>query len=102
MIPQLQQDALLKTDICECLNTKTEGEGAPGDSLVGPLILDQKISSASTTGGEIIFYPVIVQSDVGPHLLNWAYASDEQWDAFHSNISVDKEGVRISDEEGKQ
>jgi hypothetical protein len=32
--------------------------------------------------------------------LDWAYASDENWDAFHSNIMASKEGVKISDTEG--
>ncbi|HEY6953158.1 MAG TPA: endo-1,4-beta-xylanase [Bacteroidota bacterium] len=47
--------------------------------------------------GELIFKPFLIQSGRGPHLLDWAYASDPDWDAFHSNIRVDNEGVRISD-----
>ena len=96
------QDVRMKNDICECLNNKTGSETAATDSLAAPLILEGKTSTGSPSEGKIIFYPVMVQSGVAPHLLDWAYASDEQWDAFHSNISVDKEGVRISDAEGKR
>jgi GH35 family endo-1,4-beta-xylanase len=52
--------------------------------------------------GELIFKPQFVQKGVGPHLLDWAYASDENWDAFHSNITSSDEGVKISDTEGKK
>ena len=49
---------------------------------------------------KLIFRPYFVQKGQGPHLLDWAYASDENWDAFHSNISSSSEGVEISDTEG--
>ncbi|MBI4429762.1 MAG: hypothetical protein HY562_11665, partial [Ignavibacteriales bacterium] len=52
--------------------------------------------------GELIFKPSYVQSGVGPHLLDWAYASDDNWDSFHSNITATKEGVVISDAEGRE
>ncbi len=45
-------------------------------------------------------HPYIVQKDAGPHLLEWAYASDAQGDAFHSDISVIRDGVTISQTEG--
>lgn len=51
--------------------------------------------------GTLIFKPAYVQKGVGPHLLDWAYASDQHWDAFHSNITASKEGVTISDTEGR-
>jgi GH35 family endo-1,4-beta-xylanase len=47
--------------------------------------------------GELIFKPVFVQRGSGPNLLDWAYASDENWDAFYSNISASNEGVKISE-----
>lgn len=56
----------------------------------------------SASQGELIFRPYYVQKGVGPHLLDWAYASDENWDAFHSNIIAAKDGVKISDTEGKR
>src|SRR5450759_2587119 len=57
---------------------------------------------AQTAKGELIFKPYYVQSGVGPHLLNWAYASDTSGDAFHSNITATHDGVKISDSEGKE
>lgn len=67
-----------------------------------PLILTQSRVTKSTNAGELIFRPYFVQKGRGPHLLDWAYASDENWDAFHSNITADTEGVKISDSEGKE
>ncbi len=55
-----------------------------------------------STQGELIFRPYFVQKGRGPHLLDWAYASDANGDAFHSNIAASKEGVKISDLEGKK
>jgi endo-1,4-beta-xylanase len=52
--------------------------------------------------GELLFRPYFVQSGRGSHLLDWAYASDEDWDAFHSNIVSSKDGVKISDTEGER
>jgi endo-1,4-beta-xylanase len=73
----------------------------PEDSGIGaPTILTGSKTKTSAEKGELIFKPYFVQKGVGPHLLDWAYASDENWDAFHSNISASKEGVRISDSEG--
>jgi endo-1,4-beta-xylanase len=50
---------------------------------------------------ELIFKPRYVQAGRGPHLLDWAYATDPEWDSFHSDITASKEGVRISDTEGR-
>ena len=52
--------------------------------------------------GQLIFRPYYVQAGRGPHLLDWAYASDANWDAFHSDIKATKDGVTISDTEGKE
>ena len=65
-------------------------------------IITEKRTATNTEQGELIFRPYYVQRGVGPNLLDWAYASDEHWDAFHSNISASKEGVRISDTEGRE
>ncbi len=51
--------------------------------------------------GSLTFKPFYVQRGVGPHLLDWAYASDANWDAFHSNIVATREGITISDLEGR-
>ncbi len=56
----------------------------------------------NTELGELIFKPVFVQNGKGPHLLDWAYASDQRWDAFFSNITASNEGVKISDTNGKE
>ncbi|HXX63635.1 MAG TPA: endo-1,4-beta-xylanase [Bacteroidota bacterium] len=50
--------------------------------------------------GELLFRPYFVQQGRGPHLLDWAYASDTHGDAFHSNITASASGVRVSDTEG--
>jgi hypothetical protein len=74
---------------------------ATGSLLSAPSILTRPRTSIDTTKGELVFQPAFVQSGRGPHLLEWAYASDKRWDAFHSNISSSaKEGVKISDTEG--
>ena len=52
--------------------------------------------------GKLIFKPIFVQRGSGPNLLDWAYASDENWDAFYSDINVSKEGVVISETFGKE
>ncbi len=52
--------------------------------------------------GELIFRPYFVQKGRGPHLLDWAYASDENWDAFFSNITAGSDGIRISETFGTE
>ena len=54
-----------------------------------------------TVAGELDFRPYFVQAGHGPHLLDWAYASDERWDAFRSNITSSRDGVSISDAGGR-
>jgi len=55
----------------------------------------------STKQGELIFRPTFIQKGRGPHLLDWAYASDSEWNAFYSDIAASKEGVVITDAKGK-
>jgi endo-1,4-beta-xylanase len=70
--------------------------------LSSPLVLTGKRSTTNTTMGELVFQPHFTQKGRGPHLLDWAYASDPNWDAFHSNITASRnEGVRISDTGGR-
>ncbi len=73
-----------------------------GALLSAPSILTRPRTSADTSRGELVFRPALVQAGRGPHLLDWAYASDMRWDAFHSNIAASKEGVKISDTEGAE
>jgi len=67
-----------------------------------PLVLTGRRSEVTTELGELLFKPIYVQKGTGPHLLDWAYASDVNWDAFHSNITASKDGVKISDTEGQK
>ncbi|HEY6907151.1 MAG TPA: endo-1,4-beta-xylanase [Ignavibacteriaceae bacterium] len=64
-------------------------------------ILTPRRTRTNSEQGELIFKPYYVQRGVGPNLLDWAYASDENWDAFHSNITASKDGIKISDTEGR-
>ena len=76
---------------------------------IGSLVVpDQNVSSQSKAPagapaqGTLVFRPWLVQSGRGPHLLDWAYATDMEWDSFYSNISVTKDGVVISDSNGRK
>jgi endo-1,4-beta-xylanase len=78
------------------------GAAAMSGTMFGfPTVLTGKKSIRSTDGGKLAFRPYYVQSGRGPHLLEWAYASDTNWDAFYSDITAsEKEGVLISDTNG--
>ncbi len=65
-----------------------------------PIILTENKTNKSNEKGELIFRPHFVQKGKGPHLLDWAYASDKNWDAFFSNINSSNEGVTISNTQG--
>jgi hypothetical protein len=69
--------------------------------LSAPSILTRSRVPVQTGGGTLAFRPYFVQKGRGPHLLEWAYASDTSWDAFHSDIASTQSGVMISDTEGK-
>jgi endo-1,4-beta-xylanase len=71
-----------------------------GTVLSAPSILTRARTAPTTAQGELVFRPTFVQRGRGPNLLEWAYASDERWDAFHSNITAKQDGVTISDTEG--
>jgi hypothetical protein len=72
----------------------------PNSIFSAPTVLTTPRTSKTTAKGELIFHPYFIQKGHGPHLLDWAYASDPNWDAFHSNITSANEGVKISDTEG--
>ncbi|MFO7446267.1 MAG: endo-1,4-beta-xylanase [Ignavibacteriaceae bacterium] len=90
---------------------------AANELLSAPLILTSKRTITNTEKGELIFKPYFIQDGAGPHLgmvksfenigsaewdfPSWAFASDTEWDAFYSNIFATKEGVKISDTEGR-
>ncbi|MGE5431009.1 MAG: hypothetical protein ACM3QX_08045, partial [Syntrophomonadaceae bacterium] len=65
-----------------------------------PEVITRSRTGVKTLQGELLFKPYFVQKGRGPNLLDWAYASDKNWDAFHSNIASGKDGVMISDTEG--
>src|SRR5690606_6797820 len=67
-----------------------------------PLVLTPRRVRPRTAQGSLVFKPTYVQRGVGPHLLDWAYASDTKWDAFLSDITATKEGVTISDTKGEE
>jgi GH35 family endo-1,4-beta-xylanase len=70
--------------------------GAGGVSTV----LTSKRTRTETARGTLVFRPYYVQKGEGPHI-RWAYASDENWDAFKSDIeATDELGVVISDAAG--
>jgi len=51
--------------------------------------------------GTLILKPYFVQKGEGPHIDPFVYAADINGDVFHSDIKLDKEGIKISDSEGK-
>lgn len=78
------------------------GTAVGGASLLAaPSVLTRPRTVRPTTAGTILFRPHAPQRGRGPHLLDWAYASDARGDAFHSNITAGAGGVSISDAEGK-
>jgi endo-1,4-beta-xylanase len=62
-----------------------------------PTVLTSRRTPARTERGTLVFRPHYGQRGRGPHLLDWAYASDAKWDAFYSNITATHEGVSLSD-----
>jgi endo-1,4-beta-xylanase len=75
---------------------------AAAPALGAPAVLTPRRVRPSTAQGTLVFRPTYVQRGRGPHLLEWAYASDENWDAFYSDLSATTEGVAISDTGGHQ
>jgi endo-1,4-beta-xylanase len=69
-------------------------------AISAPSLITPGRSAPVTEKGTLIFKPAFVQAGQGPHLLDWAYASDANWDAFYSNIKASREGVEISDTHG--
>ena len=67
-----------------------------------PTLFTTPRTRRSTAQGTLVFQPHYVQRGQGPHL-NWAYASDTKWDAFHSDIAAEEnDRVVISDTEGQE
>ncbi|HYG70316.1 MAG TPA: endo-1,4-beta-xylanase, partial [Anaeromyxobacteraceae bacterium] len=72
-------------------------------AFAAPTVLTPRRVRRGTAAGTLVFRPTFSQRGVGPHLLDWAYATDHKWDAFHSNITASTDaGVTISDTEGQE
>ena len=69
---------------------------------LAPTILTPRRTHLRTAEGTLRFEPHVVQQGPGPHLADFAYATDAKWDVFHSNISAGDDGVAISDAEGEE
>lgn len=67
-----------------------------------PTVLKSRRTPLRTRAGTLRFRPHYVQEGRGPHLLDWANASDVTWDAFHSNITATVAGgFAVSNAEGQ-
>lgn len=93
---------------------------AASNSLLSavPTIFTKRRTNPNLEMGEIIFKPHFVQSGRGPHLgmvksfenlgptewdfPGWAFATDTEWDTFYSNIFATRDGIKISDVNGKE
>jgi GH35 family endo-1,4-beta-xylanase len=81
----------------------TAGAALPPAVSAAPTVLTSRRVRPRTAAGTLVFRPTFVQRGQGPHLLDWAYATDPRWDAFHSNITASPDtGVQISDTEGRE
>ncbi|MFW5973185.1 MAG: endo-1,4-beta-xylanase [Bacteroidota bacterium] len=80
----------------------TAGLALAPSAIATPHVLTPRRTRISTEQGTLRFVPHYVQRGVGPHI-RWAYASDQNWDAFRSNIeATEEQGVFISDADGVQ
>ncbi len=65
-----------------------------------PAILTKSRAAKKTLKGELLFKPYFIQKGRGPHLYNLVWATDQNWDTFHSNIQFANEAITISDSKG--
>ncbi|MHB8579256.1 MAG: endo-1,4-beta-xylanase [Ignavibacteriaceae bacterium] len=68
--------------------------------FTAPEILTKSKTTINTSKGELIFRPFFVQKGKGPHIYNLVWATDQNWDTFHSNINLADGKIIISDTEG--
>src|SRR3972149_368000 len=97
-MPRITRRKFLKDSAVAGVGTAFASSGL----LSAPTILTRSRGTKFNGQGELIFRPHYVQSGRGPHLLDWAYASDQHWDSFHSNIKATRDGITISDTEGRE
>ncbi len=93
----MDRRSFIKTTSCACLGVSDLMQ----EPFANALVLTDSKTENQTAQGELIFKPEYVQRGEGPHLLDWAYASDINHDSFYSNISSSKDGVKISDVKGQ-
>ncbi len=65
-----------------------------------PDVLTKSRTIKNTVRGKLIFKPYFVQKGRGLHLYELVWASDKNWDTFYSDITLNKNGVEISDSKG--
>ena len=73
---------------------------ASSSIIAAPELLLKSKTIKSTEAGELLFVPHYVQRGRGPHLYDLAWATDNEWDPFYSNIGITEKGVSISDSKG--
>jgi endo-1,4-beta-xylanase len=78
------------------------GLALAGPAVAAPTVLTPRRVRPRTQRGTLVFRPTYVQRGRGPHLLDWAYASDPNWDTFYSDISATTDGVALSDTDGRE
>jgi GH35 family endo-1,4-beta-xylanase len=78
------------------------GFGLAAGRSIPTVLTARRTRPGRADGGTLVFRPYYPQRGLGPHLLDWAYASDHKWDAFHSDIAATTDGVTISDTEGEE
>jgi len=78
-----------RPDPCPCTADKSEAYLATASTGTA--------TARPQSNGEVLFQIWPVQAGQGPHVNSLVYASDDRWDAFHSDIHLDKDYIRISD-----
>lgn len=86
---------------CNCKSDQSEIAGLVSGGSSAAVLTNSR-NEKSTQSGELLFKPYFVQDGIGPHIGDWAFASDKNGDTFRSNATVDSDGLKISDSDGKK
>lgn len=84
---------------CSCQGDSEPAEAKSAHAATATITAGSRTQS-STAKGELVFQPYFVQKGIGPHISDWAFATDHNWDTFRSDIRVDSEGVKVTDTKG--
>ncbi|HQE96209.1 MAG TPA: hypothetical protein PLW05_11405, partial [Candidatus Marinimicrobia bacterium] len=84
-----------KINSCDCKSEPDKKLNLVSSGILAD-ITNSKSPAPSPNGG-LLFKPFFVQKGVGPHIGNLVFASDENGDTFQSNITIDSNGINISD-----